>query len=175
MDFQALTDIETLTRLLPERIEEYNRMHRDEREHLSLLPSDPDALRIRVSGVREDAATDFVASLTQNADGFTKIAGKLEKTARGSKRFWAVLYRLLLAGAARLTLLALLYGAVLGISLLVGGDSLWLPLLPSVACALWMSFSALRVALSKRRRTVSFFTAYLGCKQLPEKDTRTYR
>lgn len=169
MKFQALTDTETLLSLLPERIEEYNRMHRDVREHLSLLSADRDGLRIRASSAREEsAATDFVGTVSESADGSTQIAGDLQRTAHGGKRFFAVLYGLLLSGAARLTLLALLYGAVLGISLLVGGDSFLLPLVPSVAIALWMSFTSLRVALSKRRRIVSFFTAFLGCNQLVE-------
>ena len=168
MRFQALTDADTLVRLLPERIEEYNLMHRDVREHLSLISAEKGALCLRVSGAREDAATDFVASLTETEDGTTEILGALEKTTHGRKRFFAVLYGLLVSGAARLTLLALFYGAILGISLLVGGDSLWLPLLPPLAFALWMSCSALRVALSRRRRTERLFTAYLGCSLLSE-------
>ena len=176
MKFEALTDLQTMQGVLPERMEEYNRMHRDVREHLSLLPSGNGTLRIRVGAARDEAAaTDFVATVSEQANGTTQISGSIQKTEGGKRRLFSILYGLLLAGAARLTLLALLYGAVLGISLLIGGDSFLLPLVPALAIALWMSLSALRVALSKRRRIVSFFTSYLGCKQLPEKDTRTYR
>jgi hypothetical protein len=169
MKFQALTEPDVLLSLLPERIEEYNRMQRDSREQLTLLSAEPSALQIRVGQAREEAAaTDFVGTASEDADGMTCITGALCATARGKKRFFAVLYGLLLSGAARLTLLVLLYGAILGISLLVGGESFWLPALPSVAIALWMTCSALRVALTKRRRIVAFFTAFVGCTQLVE-------
>ena len=169
MKFQALTEPDVLLSLLPERIEEYNRMQRDPREQLTLLSVEPSELRLRVGHAREEAAaTDFVGEVTAGPDGTSEIVGDLEGLGNGRKRFFAILYGLCLSGLARLTLLALLYGAVLGISLLVGGDSLWLPLLPSVALALWMSCSALRVALSKRRRTVRFFTAFLGCTPVGE-------
>lgn len=169
MKFQALTEPDVLLSLLPERIEEYNRMQRDPREQLTLLSAEPTALRIRVGHAREEAAaTDFVGTASKADDGMAHIVGELQGTARGKKRFFAVLYGLLLSGAARLTLLVLLYGAILGISLLVGGESFWLPALPSVAIALWMACSALRVALTKRRRIVAFFTAFVGCTQLVE-------
>lgn len=169
MKFETLTDQATLVRLLPERVEEYNRMHRDSREHLSLLSSENGTLRIRVSPVRDEAAaTDFVATVSEQADGTTLISGELQKASSGKRRLFAILYGLTLSGFARLTLLLLLYGAVLGISLLVGGESFLLPLVPSLAIALWMSLSALRVAVSKRRRTASFFTSYLACRRLSE-------
>lgn len=169
MKFEALTDLQTMLGVLPERVEEYNRMHRDSREHLSLLSCDAAGLVLRVScGRDEAAATDFVATVSEQADGTTLISGDLQKASSGKRRLFAILYGLALSGFARLTLLLLLYGAVLGISLLVGGDSFLLPLVPSLAIALWMSLSALRVAVSKRRRTASFFTSYLACRQLSE-------
>ena len=164
MKFKTMTEREALLRLLPERIEEHNLMHRDAREHLSLLSSDDGSFRLRVRrAVSEDAAVDLTAAITSDRDGSTCLDCALVPLSSGKRRFGAVLYGLLLAGFARLTLLALLYGAILGISLLAGGDGPWLPLIPPVALALFMALRAIRVSLGMRRRITAFFTSYLGC------------
>ena len=168
MKFKSMTEPDTLLGLIPSRIEEFNMMHRDAREHLSLVFAEPSELRIRVCNAREEgAATDLVAKITADGEG-ALLSAELQKKASGRKRFFAVLYGLVLSGLARLTVLALLYGAVLGVSRLVGGKSFLLPAIPSIALALGMSFSALRVAFSTRRRVTSFFTSYLGCTELNE-------
>ena len=168
MKFKSMTEPDTLLGLIPSRIEEFNMMHRDVREHLSLVFAEPSELRIRVCNAREEgAATDLVAKITADGEG-ALLSAELQKKASGRKRFFAVLYGLVLSGLARLTVLALLYGAVLGVSRLVGGKSFLLPAIPSIALALGMSFSALRVAFSTRRRVTSFFTSYLGCTELNE-------
>ena len=169
MKFQSMTDPETLLDILPERIEEFNMMHRDTREHISLISCESGELRLRVCDAHEEeAATDLVATVSGDREGGTLLSAELQKKASGKKRFFAVLYRLVLSGIARLTILALLYGAVLGISRLVGGKSFLLPAIPSIVLALGMSFTALRVAFSTRRRVASFFTSYLGCTELSE-------
>ena len=168
MKFKSMTEPDMLLGLIPSRIEEFNMMHRDTREHLSLVFAEPSELRIRVCNAREEgAATDLVAKITADGEG-ALLSAELQKKASGRKRFFAVLYGLVLSGLARLTVLALLYGAVLGVSRLVGGKSFLLPAIPSIALALGMSFSALRVAFSTRRRVTSFFTSYLGCTELNE-------
>ena len=168
MKFKSMTEPDTLLGLIPSRIEEFNMMHRDAREHLSLVFAEPSELRIRVCNAREEgAATDLVAKITADGEG-ALLSAELQKKASGRKRFFAVLYGLVLSGLARLTVLALLYGAVLGVSRLVGGKSFLLPAIPSIALTLGMSFSALRVAFSTRRRVTSFFTSYLGCTELNE-------
>ena len=168
MKFKSMTEPDTLLGLIPSRIEEFNMMHRDAREHLSLVFAEPSELRIRVCNAREEgASTDLVAKITADGEG-ALLSAELQKKASGRKRFFAVLYGLVLSGLARLTVLALLYGAVLGVSRLVGGKSFLLPAIPSIALALGMSFSALRVAFSTRRRVTSFFTSYLGCTELNE-------
>ena len=169
MRFKSMTEPDMLLGLIPSRIEEFNMMHRDTREHLSLVFAEPSELRIRVCNAREEAAsTDLVAKITADGEGGALLSAELQKKASGRKRFFAVLYGLVLAGLARLTVLALLYGAVLGISRLVGGKSFLLAAIPSIVLALGMTFSALRVAFSTRRRVASFFTAYLGCTELSE-------
>ena len=168
MKFKSMTEPDTFLGLIPSRIEEFNMMHRDTREHLSLVFAEPSELRIRVCNAREEgASTDLVAKITADGEG-ALLSAELQKKASGRKRFFAVLYGLVLSGLARLTVLALLYGAVLGVSRLVGGKSFLLPAIPSIALALGMSFSALRVAFSTRRRVTSFFTSYLGCTELNE-------
>ena len=160
------TEPSALLATLSDRVGEYNAMQGDRRALLSLKSSDPDAgsfvLRVR-EGATPALNLDLAGSATVDANG-TKIEAALaHDPAEGTPTFGARLYGLFLAGFARLTVLALMYGIILGISYLFPGRNFWVPAIPPAITLIVMIVRAILMRRRLPKRIDRFFCDFCGC------------
>ncbi|MBR6917540.1 MAG: hypothetical protein IKN38_05090, partial [Clostridia bacterium] len=87
--------------------------------------------------------------------------------ADGEPTFGSRLYGLFLAGFARLTVLALFYGIILGVSFLFPGRNFWIPAIPPAILLVSMIVRAIAVRRRLPRRVDRFFTDFCGGKVRP--------
>ncbi len=167
MKFRTETEPEAIRLHLAERAAAYSARLRDPREKISVLESDSEVLRLRVrDGLGEGDKLDFSATVSMTKDGFTLIDGEIMPANDGHGRSLALLYSAAISLFARLTVLALLYGAVLGISLLVGGRNFLLPAVPPLVLAIVWAVRAIRIRVTLRQRISDFFCTSFACTDL---------
>lgn len=159
MIFETQTEPAAVLTVLPERVDEFNAMHPDRRCHFTVLPAEEEQIRLRIwDGVSEGDSLTFAGTLSPGETG-CRIIGEITRSAPGEGR----LYGFFIAALARLTVLLLLYGTVLGISFLVGGRSFLLPLIAPAVIAAGMTGRAVSVRHGLPGRVRGFFCDYLGC------------
>ncbi len=167
MKFRTETEPEAIAEHLAERAEEFSAVRGDPREHIRMLDGDSTMLRLCVKdGLTAGDRLDFSATISKTKDGYTLIDGEIMPASDGQGRALGVFYGFLVSFAARLTVLALLYGAILGISFLCGGRGFLLPAIPSVLLAIVWAVRAIRVRCTLRRRISDFFCTCFACTDL---------
>ena len=160
------TEPSALLATLSDRVGEYNAMQGDRRALISLKSCDTDAgtftLCVR-EGTTPALNLDLAGSATVDANG-TKIEAALtHDPAEGTPTFGACLYGLFLAGFARLTVLALMYGIILGISYLFPGRNFWVPAIPPAITLIVMIVRAILMRRRLPKRIDRFFCDFCGC------------
>ena len=160
------TEPAALLATLSDRVGEYNAMQGDRRALFTLKSCDTDAGAFKLC-VREGATSalnlDLACTATSDGAG-TKIEGTLvHDPAEGTPTFGARLYALFLAGFARLTFLALMYGIVLGVSYLFPGRNFWVPAIPPAITLIVMIVRAILMRRRLPKRIDRFFLDFCGC------------
>lgn len=159
-EYSTPTAPEALLASIGERVDEYNAAQGDRRVRFALRDCDFEK-GIFTLLVREGTTTagnlDLSVSVSPDASGGSEICGTLAHDPADDKpTFGSRLYGLFLAGFARLTLLALFYGILLGVSYLFPGRNFWIPAIPP---AILLIVMIARSILSHRRlpRRIDFF------------------
>ena len=94
----------------------------------------------------------------------TKVTATLSHNpADGRPTFGSRLYGLFLAGFARLTVLALFYGILLGVSFIFPGRNFWVPAIPPAILFISMIVRAIKVRRRLPKRIDRFFCDFCGC------------
>ena len=167
--YTTATEPDALLASVKDRVEEYNAMQSDRRSLFILRDADPEkgtfTLLVR-EGTNPAGNLDLAVSVTPGEDGGSAIRGTLaHDPADGKPTFASKLYGLLLSVFARLTVLALFYGIILGVSFLFPGRNFWVPAIPP---AILLVLMIVRAILARRRlpkRIDRFFTDFCGAKR----------
>lgn len=169
-DYTTPTEPAALLASIDERVGEYNALQGDRRALFALKDADPEkgtfTLRVR-EGATPEGSLDLSVTVTPH-DGGAAICGELtHDPADGTPTFGARLYGLFVAGFARLTVLALFYGILLGVSFLFPGRNFWVPAIPPAILLVSMTVRAIAVRRRLPRRVDRFFTDFCGGKVRP--------
>ena len=169
-DYTTVTAPDALLGSVGERVDEFNATQGDRRARLT--PKECDAnrgtftLRVR-EGATPESSLDLSVTVTPH-DGGAAIRGELtHDPADGTPTFGTRLYGLFVAGFARLTVLALFYGILLGVSFLFPGRNFWVPAIPPALLLVLMTVRAIAVRRRLPRRVDRFFTDFCGGKVRP--------
>ncbi|MBP5429156.1 MAG: hypothetical protein J6Z04_07745 [Clostridia bacterium] len=167
-DYTTVTAPDALLGSVGERVDEFNATQGDRRARLTLKDSDPEkgtfTLRVR-EGAAPESSLDLAVTVTPH-DGGAAIRGELtHDPADGTPTFGSRLYGLFVAGFARLTVLTLFYGILLGVSFLFPGRNFWVPAIPPAILLVWMTVRAITVRRRLPRRVDRFFTDFCGAKK----------
>ena len=170
-DYTTPTEPAALLASIDERVGEFNALQGDRRALFALKDADPGkgtfTLRVR-EGATPEGNLDLSVSVTENEDGGAGIRATLaHDPADGEPTFGSRLYGLFLAGFARLTVLALFYGIILGVSFLFPGRNFWIPAIPPAILLVSMIVRAIAVRRRLPRRVDRFFTDFCGGKARP--------
>lgn len=165
--YTTATSPDALFASVGERVDEYNAMQGDRRALLTLRNSDAErgtfTLLVR-EGATPAANLDLTVSVTPE-DGGAVIRGTLaHDPADGKPTFLSRLYGLFLAGFARLTVLALFYGILLGVSFIFPGRNFWIPAIPPAILLVVMIVRAILIRRRLPRRIDRFFTDFCGAR-----------
>ena len=163
------TDSDALLSSIEQRVGEYNALQGDRRALFTLRESDPErgtfTLLVR-EGATPEGNLDLSVSVTPSDEGGARIRGSLaHDPADGKPTFGSRLYGLFLAGFARLTVLVLFYGIILGVSYLFPGRNFWIPAIPPAILLVSMIVRAIVVRRRLPRRIDRFFTDFCGAKK----------
>lgn len=169
-EYSTATDPGALLSSIGERVDEYNALQGDRRALFTLRQSDTETgtfiLLVR-EGVTPKGNLDLSVSVTAENDG-ALIRGTLaHNSADGKPTFGSRLYGLFLAGFARLTVLALFYGILLGVSFLFPGRNFWIPAIPPAIALVVMITRAILIRARLPKRIDRFFIDFCGGKVRP--------
>lgn len=167
-EYRTATEPDALLSSIEGRVEEYNAVQSDRRSLFTLREADSEkgsfTLLVR-EGTTSAGNLDLSVTLTPGEDGGSVVRGTLaHDPADGKPTFGAKLYGLFLSGFARLTVLALFYGILLGVSFLFPGRNFWVPAIPP---AILLVLMIVRAILARRRlpgRIDRFFCDFCGAK-----------
>ncbi|MBO4283925.1 MAG: hypothetical protein J5958_04795 [Clostridia bacterium] len=167
-EYTTATEPDALLSSVEGRVEEYNEMQSDRRSLFTLRDSDPEkgnfTLLVR-EGTTPAGNLDLSVSVTREKDGGSLIRGTLaHDPADGKPTFASKLYGLLLSVFARLTVLALFYGIILGVSFLFPGRNFWVPAIPPAILLVVMIVRAILARRSLPKRIDRFFCDFCGAK-----------
>lgn len=165
-EYASATAADALLGSVGERVDEFNMMQGDRRSRLTLRDCDAErgsfTLRVR-EGTDPADNLDLFVSVSADDGGGSQIRGELaHDSSDGEPTFGARLYGLFIAGFARLTVLVLFYGILLGVSFLFPGRNFWVPAIPPAVALVVM---VVRAILARRRlpkRIDCFFTDFCG-------------
>ena len=165
-EYETVTKSDALLSSLGERVDEFNLLQGDRRAKITLRETDPAAgtftLLVREGTVPEG---NLDLSVTVAPEGErTKVTATLSHNpADGRPTFGSKLYGLFLAGFARLTVLALFYGILLGVSFIFPGRNFWVPAIPPAILFISMIVRAIKVRRRLPKRIARFFCDFCGC------------
>ena len=164
-EYTTATDPEALLSSIGERVDEYNAMQGDRRALITLRSSDAEqgtfTLLVR-EGTTPKGNLDLSVTVTPGDDG-ALIRGTLAHDPEdGKPTFGSRLYGLFLAGFARLTVLALFYGIILGVSFLFPGRNFWIPAIPPAIVLVLMITRAILIRARLPKRIDRFFVDFCG-------------
>ena len=164
-EYSTATDPEALLSSIGERVDEYNAMQGDRRALFTLRKTEAEQGTFTLL-VREGATPvgnlDLSVSVTPDDDGAV-IRGTLAHDPEdGKPTFGGRLYGLLLSGFARLTVLALFYGIILGVSFLFPGRNFWIPAIPPAIMLTLMITRAILIRARLPKRIDRFFCDFCG-------------
>ena len=167
-EYTTATEPDALLASVKERVEEYNAMQSDRRSLFTLRDSDPEKGSITLlvrEGTTPAGNLDLAVAVTPEKGGGSVIRGTLaHDPADGKPTFGTKLYGLLLSWVARLTVLALFYGIILGVSSLFPGRNFWVPAIPPAILLVVMIVRAVRVRRRLPKRIDRFFCDFCGAK-----------
>ena len=168
-NYTTVTAPDALLSSVDERTKEFNALQGDRRARITLKHSDPErgtfTLLVR-EGATPAGNLDLTVSVAPDANGGAAIRGTLtHDPADGEATFGTRLYGLLLSGFARLTVLALFYGILLGVSYLFPGRNFWVPAIPPAILLVLMIVRAILVRRRLPKRIDRFFTDFCGAKK----------
>lgn len=150
---------------LDDRIFEYNASRRKRHLRIKKLECTESVLRIREGKRGRLGVVAFDGTLKSTSEG-TEISGSVVRIPKPKVKDRAL--DLLLKMAVIVPLLALAYGAFLGLSLLFGGENYIVPIIVP-AFVFVLSFSSyLTDVFMQRRRVARFMIAYLGAVELQD-------
>lgn len=166
-DYTTVTSPDALLDSLGERVDEFNATVSDRRARFTVRNCDPEkgtfTLLVR-EGTTPEGSLDLSVSVSQN-EGGAAIRGTLaHDPADGEPTFGTKLYGLFLSGFARLTVLAIFYGILLGVSRLFPGWNFWVPAIPPALLLVLMTVRAILVRRRLPKRIDRFFTDFCGAK-----------
>lgn len=164
-EYSTATDPEALLSSIGERVDEYNAMQGDRRALFTLRKTEAEqgtfTLLVR-EGATPAGNLDLSVSVTPDDDGAV-IRGTLAHDPEdGKPTFGGRLYGLLLSGFARLTVLALFYGIILGVSFLFPGRNFWIPAIPPAIMLTLMITRAILIRARLPKRIDRFFCDFCG-------------
>ena len=167
-NYTTATSPDALIASVDERITEFNALQGDRRARIALKRSDPEqgtfTLLVR-EGTTPAGNLDLAVTVTPDQNGGASLRGTLaHDPADGEVTFGSRLYGLLLSGVARLTVLALFYGILLGVSYLFPGRNFWVPAIPPAILLVLMIVRAITVRRRLPGRIDRFFTDFCGAK-----------
>ena len=144
---------------IDDHIFEYNASRRKRHLRIKKLECTESTLRIREGKKGRLGVVDFDGTMQESPDG-TVISGTVKRIPTPTPKDRLVDF--LLKAVVIIPLIAALYGAFLGLSLLFGGDSYLTPIIvPSFIFLLSFGSYLLDVSMI-RRRAARFMVAYLG-------------
>ena len=169
-EYETATDPAALLSSIGERVDEFNALQGDRRARFTLRDSDPDqgtfTLLVREGSTRQ-GNLDLAVTVTPEGDAARMTGTLAHNPADGEATFGGKLYGLFLSGFARLTVLALFYGIVLGVSFLFPGRNFWIPAIPPAILLVSMTVRAILVRRSLPKRIRRFFVDFCGGVEKP--------
>ena len=167
-EYETVTEPDALLASVETRVEEYNAMQSDRRSLITLRDCDAEAGRFTLlvrEGTTPAGNLDLSVSITPGTAGGSAIRGTLaHDPADGKPTFGGKLYGLLLSGFARLTVLALFYAIILGVSFLFPGRNFWVPAIPPAILLVLMIVRAIVARRRLPKRIDRFFCDFCGAK-----------
>ena len=165
-EYTTRTTPDALLASLEKRVEEYDAMQGDRRALISLRESDAENATFTLL-VREGATPagnlDLKVTLSPDGSGGAAIRGTLaHDPADGEPTFGTRLYGLFLSGFARLTVLLLFYGILLGVAYAFPGRNFLLPAIPPAVVLVLMVFRSVLVRRRLPKRIDRFFVDFCG-------------
>ncbi len=168
--YTTATQSDALLSSIGERVDEFNALQSDRRAKFSLRDSDPATgtftLLVR-EGTVPEGNLDLSVTLTPEGERTRVTATLAHNPADGRPTFGSRLYGLFLSGFARLTVLALFYGILLGVSFIFPGRNFWVPAIPPAILLVSMTVRAILVRRRLPKRIARFFTDFCGCTAVP--------
>ena len=165
-EYSTITTPDALLSSLGERVDEFNALQSDRRAKISLRDSDPErgtfTLLVRV-GTTPEGNLDLAVTVIPEGERTKVTATFSNNPADGKPTFGSRLYGLFLAGFARLTVLALFYGILLGVSFIFPGRNFWVPAIPPAIFLISMIVRAIVVRRRLPKRINRFFCDFCGC------------
>ena len=165
-EYSTVTKSDALLSSIGERVDEFNLLQSDRRAKITLRDSDPEqgtfTLLVR-EGTVPEGNLDLAVTVAPEGER-TKVTATLSHNpADGNPTFGSKLYGLFLAGFARLTVLALFYGILLGVSFIFPGRNFWVPAIPPAILFISMIVRAIKVRRRLPKRIARFFCDFCGC------------
>jgi hypothetical protein len=165
-EYSTITTPDALLSSLGERVDEFNALQSDRRAKITLRETDPAAgtftLLVR-EGTTPEGNLDLAVTVAPEGERTKVTATFSHNPADGKPTFGSRLYGLFLAGFARLTVLALFYGILLGVSFVFPGRNFWVPAIPPAILLISMIVRAIVVRRLLPKRVNRFFCDFCGC------------
>ena len=165
-EYTTITTPDALLSSIGERVDEFNALQSDRRARFALRDADPEAgtftLLVR-EGTTPEGNLDLSVSVVREGERATVRATLAHNPADGQPTFGSRLYGTFLAGFARLTVLALFYGILLGVSFIFPGRNFWVPAIPPAILLISMIVRAITVRRRLPGRIARFFCDFCGC------------
>ena len=165
-EYSTITTPDALLSSIGERVDEFNALQSDRRARFALRDADPEqgtfTLLVR-EGTTPEGNLDLAVTVTPEGERTKVTATFSHNPADGQPTFGSRLYGLFLAGFARLTVLALFYGILLGVSFVFPGRNFWVPAIPPAILLISMIVRAIVVRRLLPKRVNRFFCDFCGC------------